>query len=222
VLVVRVEQVLDLGFKWSAADARCRSESRAAAWPCLRQGARTVTAMTLGTSERESRRQHERPDPAQDERPSRRYVEVGGNRHAPVFSHGLPALRASLLPSNAGPPERLALPTLRRYALGMLVNGGWRGWVRIATGAGCVAFFGTVAGLGCGGRTSVLDIDAYGAGGSSFGAASGGSFSASGRPSGAGGKAGTGATAGRPTSRRPPRRNARSIAAATALPAPRS
>ena len=59
-----------------------------------------------------------------------------------------------------------------------------------------MAFVGTVAGLGCGGRTSVLDIDAYGVAGA--GVASGGSFSAGGRPSGAGGKAGTGATAGAP------------------------
>ena len=60
-----------------------------------------------------------------------------------------------------------------------------------------MAFVGTIAGLGCGSRTSALDSDAYGVGGSSSASSGigGGSSGAGGK---AGGQAGTRATAGAP------------------------
>lgn len=67
----------------------------------------------------------------------------------------------------------------------MLVSGGWRrrGGVRLAPAVACVIAAGMIAMMGCGGRTSMLDAEAYELGGSGFG----GSFTSGGKATGTAG-----------------------------------
>jgi hypothetical protein len=65
----------------------------------------------------------------------------------------------------------------------MLVSGGWRGRVRLASALGGLIATGMIAMMGCGGRTSMLDAEAYELGGSGFG----GSFTSGGKATGTAG-----------------------------------
>lgn len=83
----------------------------------------------------------------------------------------------------------------------MLVSGGWR-WrerLRIAPGVGCAVVAGVIAMMGCGGRTSMLELEGYELGGSSFG----GSSVTGGRATGTAGTTSTAGTTPIPTAGAP-------------------